>query len=381
MALLLKCYFVASLVAVASAAIGIPIGLPNMPAMPTRPTMPSMPSMPSMPNLPSFEDFANMADFNDSSIKLPQIMYFPDDNGDPVPGKIYGNATQEPVFQSDVFFKLYTKNGPLDGELIVSGDVDSLRRSRFNASHHTYFVTHGFVQSSQAETVQSIKNMYLGFHEGNVIAIDWSAISQNWLYFIVRMQLSQVAQFVANFATFLMREGGVDPSKMHLIGHSLGAHVVGITGKHFYSMVGRKVGRITGLDPAGPLFTVLDSSNRIDRSDADFVDVIHTCGGWLGMVFPVGHVDFYPNGGYMRQPGCSYDFVTAGMCSHSRSWEFFAESINSHRFLAQKCSTYVHYKTGSCPVGHKIPMGQHTHRSASGNYFLKTSDNTPFAVG
>ena len=63
-----------------------------------------------------------------------------------------------------------------------------------------------------------------------------------------------------------------------------------------------------GLDPAGPGFSVDDTSTRLDKSDAVFVDVIHTDVGRalsnLGMVEPIGHVDFYPNGRSYRQPGC-----------------------------------------------------------------------------
>jgi Lipase len=46
-------------------------------------------------------------------------------------------------------------------------------------------------------------------------------------------------------------------------------------------------------------------SVQLDKSDADFVDVIHTCGGFLGFARPLGHVDFYPNGGSFVQPGCA----------------------------------------------------------------------------
>lgn len=52
-----------------------------------------------------------------------------------------------------------------------------------------------------------------------------------------------------------------------------------------------------GLDPALPLFGNRDDSQRIDPSDAVFVDVIHTSMGYLpgGLAFtePRGHVDFY----------------------------------------------------------------------------------------
>lgn len=72
---------------------------------------------------------------------------------------------------------------------------------------------------------------------------------------------------------------------------------------------------LAGLDPAGPLFESQDPRARLDQTDADFVDVIHSNGenlilGGLGSSQPMGHVDFYPNGGRM-QKGCSHLFVGA----------------------------------------------------------------------
>jgi len=72
---------------------------------------------------------------------------------------------------------------------------------------------------------------------------------------------------------------------------------------------------ILGLDPAGPLFESQDARARLDSSDAVFVDVIHSNGenliyGGLGSWQPMGHVDFYPNGGRM-QKGCTNLFVGA----------------------------------------------------------------------
>ena len=56
------------------------------------------------------------------------------------------------------------------------------------------------------------------------------------------------------------------------------------------------------LDPAGPDFHISASADRLDPSDALFVDVIHTDGApriqsGFGHFDPLGHVDFYPNGG------------------------------------------------------------------------------------
>lgn len=93
---------------------------------------------------------------------------------------------------------------------------------------------------------------------------------------------------------------------MHLIGHSLGSHSAGACGH--YVTRGR-IARITGLDPALPLFSSAPLSARLDQSDAEFVDVIHTDGGVNGFAQPIGHVDFYPNGGGWTQPGCTLNEI------------------------------------------------------------------------
>ena len=89
----------------------------------------------------------------------------------------------------------------------------------------------------------------------------------------------------------------------------MGAHLAGYVGTIVQRDFHLKLGRITGLDPAEPHFSKTPDIIRLDPSDAEFVDVIHTDAstfirGGLGIVQPVGHVDFYPNGGN-NQPGCN----------------------------------------------------------------------------
>jgi len=63
---------------------------------------------------------------------------------------------------------------------------------------------------------------------------------------------------------------------------------------------------LTGLDPAGPGFLDAALPDRLDASDATFVDVIHTDMGVLLTTFGTtrisGDIDFFPNGGE-HQPG------------------------------------------------------------------------------
>jgi pancreatic triacylglycerol lipase len=71
------------------------------------------------------------------------------------------------------------------------------------------------------------------------------------------------------------------------------------------SKTNRKIKRISALDPALPLFypKVIFFPQHIEADDADFVDVIHTDGGFYGVMESTGSVDFFPNGG-TNQVGC-----------------------------------------------------------------------------
>lgn len=80
----------------------------------------------------------------------------------------------------------------------------------------------------------------------------------------------------------------------------IGAHVAGFMANN---LAPYKLPRITGLDPAMPGFAFVRDENKLDKSDAIFVDVIHTNAFLQGKVERCGHADFYMNGGVL-QPGC-----------------------------------------------------------------------------
>ena len=93
---------------------------------------------------------------------------------------------------------------------------------------------------------------------------------------------------------------------LHLVGLSLGAQMAGVTGQNVQS---GRITRITGLDPAGPLFKKWPKYLRLDSGDAEFVDVVHTDAGIFGFPRAIGHADFWPNGGLAPQPGCTFGDV------------------------------------------------------------------------
>ena len=118
------------------------------------------------------------------------------------------------------------------------------------------------------------------------------------------------------------------------------------------------------MDPAGPWYTWNDTDRRLDLTDAEFVDIIHTNAGNilqgdLGFAESLGHVDFYPNGG-TNQPGCELEQGFEN-CHHGRCVLFFEESINSRTgFWALKCDSWGSYVNETCEANGLVIMGDKT---------------------
>lgn len=75
---------------------------------------------------------------------------------------------------------------------------------------------------------------------------------------------------------FVNQHGRKLNRNFHFVGHSLGAHLAGQAARLLKEKHGLVVKRITGLDPAYPCFENDSASLRLRKTDAEFVDVIHT---------------------------------------------------------------------------------------------------------
>ncbi|GFY63458.1 pancreatic triacylglycerol lipase [Trichonephila inaurata madagascariensis] len=253
-------------------------------------------------------------------------------------------------------------------------------------------------------TFKRIKDVLLERADENVLVVDWTA--NNRLPYSVTVANSRVvgAQ-IAHFINYLYKTMGTSPESFHLIGHSVGAHVAGYAGERLH-----KLGRITGLDPAGPLFRNVPEIVRLDPSDAVFVDVIHsnpspTLLQGYGTTEDMGDLDFFPGGGY--PPGCDQTLVRSIVedtptealanlvaCRHLRSYEFFIYSFNRDGclFVGTECSSWKDFLHGHCNCGHNgekcaimgifaptytFPTGKHyTDR----RLYLKVGPERPFCV-
>lgn len=144
---------------------------------------------------------------------------------------------------------------------------------------------------------------YLKKGDLNVIAIDWNGPASE-AYWDSVDHTKAVAKLNAQLILEIKEKFGVPLKNFHLIGHSLGAHISGLTGQRIQELTGNKIGRITGLDPAGPFWNGKSEDERLSADDADYVDAIHTDGNLLGYGERLGDADYFPNGGVSSQPGC-----------------------------------------------------------------------------
>lgn len=302
-------------------------------------------------------------------------------------------------------FLLYTREERKNPEVINYGDnSQSIEKSRYNATKGLKIVIHGYKGSGT--DLGAIKGglLLLDMEDTNVILLDWTkgagaaystAVANTEL---VGRQLALILLDVLNL--------GTNPKKIHVIGFSLGAHVAGCASE-ILKKRNVLLGRITGLDPASPFFRthlLREKSRKLDSSDADLVDIVHTDGSkdfadGFGLLKPMGHIDFFPNGG-REQPGCSdvknsvvvshlnEDFLDRNIaCSHLRAWQLFVASLESQKeeckFTAWPCRKGgLSFSLGNCfpPMGTEWiqEMGYAANHGPMGVYYLATRDEPPF---
>ncbi|KAM8820281.1 phospholipase A1 member A [Eudromia elegans] len=243
-----------------------------------------------------------------------------------------------------VQFLLFSSSRPSCGELIFADD--GLRNSSFNSSLETKIIIHGFrALGTKPSWIEGLVRAILHSSQANVIAVDW-VYGSTGTYPSAVENVTQLALSISHFISKLLALG-VSGTSIHIIGVSLGAHVGGLVG-HFH---GGQLGRITGLDPAGPGYTKASPEERLDPGDALFVEAIHTDADNFGIRIPVGHIDYFVNGG-KDQPGCPR-FISAGykylICDHMRAVHLYVSALkHSCPIVAFPCTSHQDFLNGQC---------------------------------
>lgn len=109
---------------------------------------------------------------------------------------------------------------------------------RFSPDLPTKVLIHGYIANRYHSSIEPIKNAYLGAADVNLIVADW-AKGAFQPYDVSRNLIPHVAIRIAEILDDLINAYDLDKEMIHIVGHSLGAHIAGGVGRYFHGRLGR----------------------------------------------------------------------------------------------------------------------------------------------
>jgi len=234
-----------------------------------------------------------------------------------------------------VNFLLYTSASITDYETIGFDGEQVIfdEETRFDPGKLSKVVVHGWGGGLHLDEYLNSAYMEAGL-DYNILGVDWRQMEGN-----AKTQVDEVGIYTAHFLEAL-QEFGLELQDVHAIGFSYGAHVVASLGREVVRRGLKRLPRITCLDPG-----VIGFGNHpelvITPEDADYVDIIHTDSDHMSFLEPLGHADFYPNGGLNQLCSCSNkcDDIPCDNGDHKRAPVYYRESILSRgSFPSWRCT-------------------------------------------
>jgi len=312
------------------------------------------------------------------------------------------NRLQPKTDENDVKFRFYS---PLSGDSYQehSFPLDSpLPPSLFNPDRPTKLVAHGNKGLTDIDLLLAQAYRVAGV-DCNLVGVDWRGLDGS-----AHLRVAQAGVQAGRLVGWLAEHYGLLVKNIHCIGFSYGAHVVANTSKEVAKLGVGRIARITALDPGRHGFNQASSDHiRLCKEDGDLVDVIHT--SRIGFIQPLGHLDFFPNGGESQVCEGDGDLVNycdlqaGGGWEHQRSVQYYQESILGYnKFLSLREESWERFleleknkEEGlaglddgrgagqTCEEGQEYAcMGEHLCLKGipkEGKYYLRTNGRKPFS--
>lgn len=170
----------------------------------------------------------------------------------------------------NISFFLYTRDSQDNPTQLDLSQPETLKRSNFVLNRPLVVLIHGYTGHRDFAPNRQIRPAYFKNDEFNIISVDYKYLALEPCYLFAVKNLPTVANCTAQLLDFLIDNNIFKIESIHVIGFSLGAQTAGMVAN--YLREGRKLKRITGLDPAKPMFIRAGNDGRLDRSDAEFVE-------------------------------------------------------------------------------------------------------------
>ncbi|KAJ6648497.1 Pancreatic lipase-related protein 2, partial [Pseudolycoriella hygida] len=159
-----------------------------------------------------------------------------------------------------------------------------IRDVNFNDNETTVFIVHGFESTNLDQPLQVKDDLFrLKLEVERVIIVSWmeyshasasTALKASTNYNrVVEYHVPRLARDMFEKIVHIRKNGA--NGSIEIVGHSVGAHVAGQTGKLLKNETGYALDQIVGLDPAGHYFMEHHNSS-LQNGDAENVARIHT---------------------------------------------------------------------------------------------------------
>lgn len=170
----------------------------------------------------------------------------------------------------DVEFFLYTRESQDRPTKLDLSAPETVFTAKFVRGRPLIVMIHGYTGHKDFSPNKYLRPAYFRRDNFNIISLDYNNLAKEFCYITAVNNLPTVANCTAQLLDFLIDKNIFSLDAIHVIGFSLGAQTAGMIAN--YLKPGRKLKRLTGLDPAKPLFIHVGNDGRLDASDAEFVE-------------------------------------------------------------------------------------------------------------
>lgn len=111
---------------------------------------------------------------------------------------------------------------------------------QYNRSRSLKLVIHGWNSDRNQIAIVPVRNAYLVQDRHNLLMADWSAVS-GLSYGVARELTRPIGERIGSILAGFLHTMDIPVGRVHVVGHSLGAHIAGHVGRRFGGTLARLV--------------------------------------------------------------------------------------------------------------------------------------------
>lgn len=97
---------------------------------------------------------------------------------------------------------------------------------------------HGWNADADHVALETVRNSYLKLNSSHLLMVDWRDIA-SMRYFVARDMIASVGKRICDLLKVFAQQAKIGPKRIHIVGHSLGAHVATHVGRCFNGEIAR----------------------------------------------------------------------------------------------------------------------------------------------